>query len=72
LKGKYDVVLSWAAEDRGHRSIGADGLAGVVPEDIGPNIFTALQEQLGLKLEPKKGPISILVVDSVDRTPTEN
>jgi uncharacterized protein (TIGR03435 family) len=40
--------------------------------DSGPSIFTALNEQLGLRLEPRRMPIAILVVDSISRTPSEN
>jgi uncharacterized protein (TIGR03435 family) len=40
--------------------------------DSAPNIFTAVREQLGLKLDPKKAPLDILVIDQVNKTPTEN
>jgi uncharacterized protein (TIGR03435 family) len=40
--------------------------------DAGPSIFTALTEQLGLRLEPRKAPVAILVVDSISKTPTGN
>jgi uncharacterized protein (TIGR03435 family) len=41
------------------------------PGDEGPSIYTALQEQLGLRLESKKGPVEIIVIESVSK-PTEN
>ena len=51
---------------------GATELNAVSPADSGkPSIFTALQEQLGLKLEATRGPVEVLVIDSVDR-PTPN
>ena len=38
----------------------------------GPLIFTAVEENLGLKLEARKAPIDVLVIDHVERVPTEN
>jgi uncharacterized protein (TIGR03435 family) len=40
--------------------------------DSAPTIFTALQEQLGLKLDSKKAPLDMLVIDHIEKTPTEN
>jgi uncharacterized protein (TIGR03435 family) len=62
LKGNCDVKLQWNTELRA----GGDSL----PSDR-PSIFTALQEQLGLKLESSKGPVEVLVIDSI-RKPSEN
>jgi uncharacterized protein (TIGR03435 family) len=59
LAGNYDFSLKWSAEDS--------------PADTtdAPSIFTALPEQLGLKLQPAKGPVETLVVDHVE-TPSDN
>ena len=60
LTGRYDYRLKYAPEQLN---------AGDKPEtdESGPSIFTALQEQLGLKLEPTKGPIDVVVIDRVER-----
>lgn len=77
LKGDYYIQLQWAPELRpgtmfNGTPIGNPGAgAGPPPESSGPSFMTALQEQLGLKLEPTKGPVEYVVVDHVDR-PTEN
>ena len=59
LTGQYDIDLTWAWRD--------DPGSG----DTGPSIFTAIQEQLGLKLEPAKAPIDVVVIDHIER-PSEN
>ena len=61
LTGKYDFTLRWSRDEPPP----ADGSAAA--EAVGPSIFTAVQEQLGLKLEPIKVATKILVVDSVER-----
>ena len=58
LNGNYDITLNYT-------------LATDPPPGNPPNIFTALQEQLGLKLEPDRAPLKILVIDRIER-PTEN
>jgi len=58
LEGGYDFTLDYAPD-------GADA------SDTRPSIFTALEEQLGLKLEPARGPVDVIVVDHIER-PTAN
>jgi uncharacterized protein (TIGR03435 family) len=74
LSGKYDVNMFWQAggfSDGILRGAPAGGEAGA-SEPEGPTIFTALQEQLGLKLQSKKASIEALVVDHLEKVPTEN
>jgi uncharacterized protein (TIGR03435 family) len=60
--GKYDVALHWVIEGRDSQAA----------EDSGPNFFSAVQSQLGLKLESKKIGVSVFVVDHADKMPTDN
>jgi uncharacterized protein (TIGR03435 family) len=64
LKGTFDFTLTWVM-DQGEPIASPDA-------DSGPTIFSALQAQLGLKLEQKKGPVDLLVIDHADKVPTEN
>lgn len=74
LKGSYNFMLNWTP-DRVHiaQSAGAGGgEASPLPsESSGLSIFTALQEQLGLKLESRKAPVEVLVIDHVEH-PSQN
>jgi uncharacterized protein (TIGR03435 family) len=79
LTGKYDFTLSFAPDMSSMPGAmmmgpppGGEAPGAGAPQDNGPTIFTALQEQLGLKLEPKKGPVDTLIIDHVERAPTEN
>jgi uncharacterized protein (TIGR03435 family) len=70
LKGGYDFELSYTRDLPPGVREGA--LLNGEPIDIsGPNIFTAIKQQLGLKLEPQKGPVETLVIDHVEK-PAEN
>lgn len=63
LTGKYDFHLKWRPEEAGSDA-GLD-------DDAAPAFFTALEEQLGLKLQSSKGPVDTLVVDNI-AAPSEN
>ena len=58
LKGNYDVKLEWNSDD-------------AQPDSRAPGLFTAIQEQLGLKLEAQKGPVEMMLIDHAER-PSEN
>jgi uncharacterized protein (TIGR03435 family) len=61
VTGDYDFRLEWAA--------GADG--NPPPDSTSPGLFTALREQLGLKLEPRKAHFEMLVIDHAEK-PSSN
>lgn len=68
LTGLFDAELTWTP-DQIQRLPGTDDPAAIDPD--APSILTAVQEQLGLRLRPAKGPVEVLVIDSVQR-PTPN
>jgi uncharacterized protein (TIGR03435 family) len=61
LTASYDMKLRWAEE-------GAD--ESLPAEDSAPSLFTALQEQLGLKLDSTKGPVDVIVIDHIEKPST--
>jgi uncharacterized protein (TIGR03435 family) len=68
LTGNYDFELTYAPEALG--SGGGPPLlnGGPVPVDPNaPNLFTALQEQLGLKLDSQRGPVDVVVIDRIEQ-----
>jgi len=77
LTAIYDFTLKWTPDesqapmsggmDGGQR--GSDNTVG--SDSTSPSIFTAIQEQLGLKLESQKGPVEVIVIDHVEK-PSEN
>jgi uncharacterized protein (TIGR03435 family) len=66
LAGRYDIDVEFSPEFRPAPPPGVPDLAPSVTSD-GPSLFTAIQEQLGLKLESARGPVEVLVVDRADR-----
>jgi uncharacterized protein (TIGR03435 family) len=84
LKGNFDIGLDWTPDGQtGGPGFFGSGGGGRPPEGGGegkaapesadaPSIFTAVQEKLGLRLEGRKSPVEILIVDHAERAPTEN
>ena len=69
LKGFYNFTLNFTPEAA---PSAPSPETPIVESAVGPSLFTAVQEQLGLKLEPRKTPVEILVVDHAEKVPTEN
>ncbi len=68
LKGEYDFTITWEPEG----TQGAEAGSPLAGGTIASSLYEALQRQLGLKLEPRRAPIEMLVVVSADKVPVEN
>jgi uncharacterized protein (TIGR03435 family) len=71
LPGRFDFTLTWTPDET---QFGGLGMHVPPPADNAsapPDLFTAMQEQLGLKLESTKAPVDVLVIDHVEK-PSEN
>jgi uncharacterized protein (TIGR03435 family) len=72
LRGTYDIELTWTPMRVPQPSTlppGAPPIPAVDPN--GPDLFTAMQEQLGLRLEPRRAPTKVLVIESIE-PPSDN
>jgi uncharacterized protein (TIGR03435 family) len=64
LSGSFDVSLEFDV----NKKIADDASRGdALPAESGPSLFTALQEQLGLRLRPERGKVDVLVIDRIDQ-----
>ena len=73
IAGKFNFHVEFTPDPRmaGQPFPGRDSVPEPSHADAGPNLFTAVQEQLGLKLQSAKGAVDVLVIDHVER-PSEN
>jgi uncharacterized protein (TIGR03435 family) len=78
LTGKYDIDLTWTPDKASEpRAFDATASAATppgadIPAPEGPSLFTALRESLGLRLERRNVQVQFVVIDHIERIPTEN
>ena len=71
LSGRFDFTLKWTPDESQFAGMGVHVPAAIDNPDAPPDLFTAIQEQLGLKLDSTKAPVDVLVIDSVQK-PSSN
>lgn len=71
LGGEYDVEIRWTADPGLSGAASADSMLPQAPDVVLSYIARALKEDLGLRLESKKSPIEILIIDHIE-SPSEN
>jgi len=74
LTERYDFTVSWTPENRAAtgEAFPPGAGAGAVVVNVGDTIYSALERYLGLSLVPRKEPVETLVIDRLERVPTEN
>ena len=71
LSGRFDFTLDWTPDDSQFAGMGAKFPPPTDSANAPPNLYTAIQEQIGLKLEATKAPADVMVIDHVEK-PSEN
>jgi uncharacterized protein (TIGR03435 family) len=71
LTPKYDLKIVWQPDANQIANFDAmrvaEGYGAPAPDPLGPSLFTAIQEQLGLKLESETGPVEMLAIERIER-----
>ncbi|MBS1855087.1 MAG: TIGR03435 family protein [Acidobacteria bacterium] len=67
IVGNFDFSLDWGPDDISPRRPPDGGELPAAPDPTGPSLFTALRQQLGLKVEAGKGPVEVLVIDHAEK-----
>jgi uncharacterized protein (TIGR03435 family) len=67
LTGRFDFTLNWTPDDSQFGGMGAKVPPPTDSADAPPNLYTAIQEQIGLKLEATRAPADVMVIDHVTK-----
>jgi uncharacterized protein (TIGR03435 family) len=71
LTDRYDFLLKWTPDESQVSSLGEKGSPPADDLNAPPGLYTAIQEQLGLKLVSTRAPVDVLVIDHIEK-PSEN
>jgi uncharacterized protein (TIGR03435 family) len=71
LNGTFDIKLQWVPDNSQFQRWGTGAVSNAVGDPFGASIFTAFEEQLGLKLDAQRAPLQVLIVDRAEE-PSEN
>jgi uncharacterized protein (TIGR03435 family) len=71
LAGRFDFALKWTPDDSQFAGMAAKIPPPTDSANVPPGLYTAIQEQIGLKLDATKAPAEVLVIDHVEK-PSEN